>query len=77
MIIDGYNGLLCNPNVDDVVAKVELLIENSRLRRTLIDNARQVARHSFCLNTWADKWFDVISFVAQESRHAVATDVSK
>ncbi len=44
-VIDGYNGFLCKPNnVDDFFKKVNILIDNSKILKTLSNNAYETAK---------------------------------
>jgi len=61
MIIDGYNGLLAMPNEQEVLLKLENLINDEDMRNDLGKNAFDTAKSAFSLNKWSDSWKKVLS----------------
>mgnify|MGYP002626286202 CR=1 FL=1 len=55
LIIDGYNGLLINPNEDELLKAICLVIEDSVLRAQLSDNAKKVSA-VFDKVFWSNRW---------------------
>lgn len=55
LIINNYNGILINPNVDELKKAIELLISNKNLRKTLGNNAHIVSQ-TFSKRSWEKQW---------------------
>jgi glycosyltransferase involved in cell wall biosynthesis len=64
MIIDGYNGLLVNPKVDELSLALSHIIQNPTLMKDLSSNAYDVACKSFAIDRWRDQWRKVIQELA-------------
>ncbi len=60
IILDNYNGFLVNPEADEFIEKIELLIENKKLRTRLRKNAKDSADEAFSYEIWQTKWLKVI-----------------
>jgi glycosyltransferase involved in cell wall biosynthesis len=60
LIIDNYNGLLVNPNENDLYNGIKKLIEDKTLRTRLSKNAKDMVNSSFNKNIWKDKWSTII-----------------
>ncbi|MCL1786204.1 MAG: glycosyltransferase [Alphaproteobacteria bacterium] len=60
LVIDGYNGLLINPYEDELLAAVEKLIADEKLRAKLSQNALALVP-SFSKKIWQDKWREIIA----------------
>jgi len=59
IINDGYNGLLCDPmNINDISSKIELLLSNDNLRKTIEFNARKTINDKFSYNKWIKENID-------------------
>lgn len=65
VILDHYNGLMINPEVEDLYDALKLLIEDSPIRNHLADKAYETASDSFSLNLWQKRWLKVIKEVEQ------------
>lgn len=59
LIIDGYNGLLVNPDSNSLKQAIERLIKDHKLREKLGNNAHHVAE-AFGIEHWRDRWRRVI-----------------
>lgn len=59
LILDGYNGLLIEPDSKALMAAVRKLIENPQLREQLAQHGREVARN-FSLEVWKSRWSEVL-----------------
>ncbi|MEM3112529.1 MAG: glycosyltransferase [Candidatus Anstonellales archaeon] len=59
LIIDGYNGILINPNERELQEKLQLLVENDDLRKELGINARKTSQ-VFDIERWKDRWINVL-----------------
>ena len=60
MIINGYNGQMVNPDVDDLTRALSTLISDAKLRFKLGNDAAATARNAFSLNHWKSRWSDVL-----------------
>lgn len=61
IVLDGYNGLMINPDEVSLYAALEMLIENSTQRAILQNNAYITAKYAFSLTAWKEKWVKVIN----------------
>ncbi len=59
LVIDGFNGLLVRPYIDDLREALVTLIEDSQLRDRLGSNALQVSK-SFSKKQWEMRWRDLL-----------------
>lgn len=59
LIIDGYNGLLINPNGQDLMKAIDKVLTYKELRENLSQNAVLVA-HAFDKKIWQQKWEKII-----------------
>ncbi len=64
LIIDHYNGLLINPDPDNLLAAIKELIENPILREELAVNGR-VSAQAFGINRWREKWHSLLEQTLQ------------
>jgi glycosyltransferase involved in cell wall biosynthesis len=71
LIIDGYNGLLIKPDSQELMEKIEVLINNRHLRDEIGKNAALVSRR-FDLKIWQQKWHKILSSFLVESREELA-----
>jgi len=58
IIIDEYNGLICDPSADSLKDKIKLLIENQRLRKELSTNALYWIKERYNYNKWTKAYKD-------------------
>lgn len=63
VVIDGYNGLLVNPDEESLYQALESLIEHPSRRSLLQDNAYKTVKDAFSLEIWKSKWTKVIQSV--------------
>lgn len=61
IVIDGYNGLMINPDEDSLYKAMKKLIENTELRRKLADKAYETVSDGFSLEKWAAKWTSILN----------------
>lgn len=59
IIIDGFNGLLINPTVESLVKAIDILIDNTDLRKNLAINGYNTIS-AFNKDKWMDSWQEVI-----------------
>lgn len=64
MIIDGYNGRLCMPTVEDLEKSIEEVISDRDLRKRISENAYETARNAFSKEKWEASWSRVIETIA-------------
>lgn len=60
VVIDGYNGLMINPDDDELYKALKKLIENSELRHSLGEQAFDTVQNAFSHERWVAKWKSVI-----------------
>ena len=60
VLIDNFNGLVVNPKDDSCQKAIELLINDSALRRRLADRAYQTVSEGFSYDIWKKKWSQVL-----------------
>ena len=60
IILDKYNGFLVNPDAEEFIEKIELLIQNQDLRQNMSKNAKNSADEAFSYEIWSAKWLNVI-----------------
>jgi len=63
MVLDGYNGRLISPNIDDLENVLVELIRDRRLCSKLGARAAETAREAFSLDRWKTKWSEVLDSV--------------
>lgn len=62
LIIDGYNGFLCEDGIDDFAEKLKLLMNNPELRKIMGENARESIKKFAPQKIW-DQWENLIEKV--------------
>lgn len=60
ILLDGYNGLLINPESSELYEALEALICDRELRINIATNAYITAKQSFDIHKWKEKWRKVI-----------------
>ena len=60
LIIDGFNGLIVSPSVDDLFDAVVKVIDDPKLRRRLAKNGAEVAKNAFEKKKWEETWQGII-----------------
>lgn len=67
IVLDGYNGLLINPDEEDLCKAMKRLIDSEALRKQLAENAYDTAASSFSLRIWRERWSMIISNIAMKN----------
>ena len=67
LVIDGQTGLLVEDRQDDFRERINHLITNDNLRKTLASNAIEHIEQGFSLNVVADRWESFLSSLMQNS----------
>ena len=65
MIIDGFNGVLCQPAAEDVEQAIQSLMDNRHRIGLLGKRAYETAAESFSIDRWKSCWLKVIREVAE------------
>lgn len=65
LIIDGYNGFLCEDGIDDFAEKLKILMEDAELRKKIGQNARESMKQFEPEKIW-DKWEELINEVVSD-----------
>ncbi len=58
IVLDGYNGILCDPNPENIADAINKLIENKELRESFQAKAVESSEY-FSLENWKRKWVKV------------------
>lgn len=60
LIIDGHNGLVYDPNHENLTDYIRYLTENEDLRRKFGERNREIAVECFDIEIWREKWRNLI-----------------
>ena len=60
IIIDGYNGLMVTPNIDQLYSAIKYLIDNKDIRNKISERGHDTIRKSFTFEKWVKKWREVL-----------------
>lgn len=63
IVIDGFNGLVINPDKDSLKKALVHLIENKDLRMRIAERGFDTVNNGFSLKLWKEKWYNIIKFV--------------
>ena len=67
LIIDGYNGFLCDDGIDDFAEKLKILMSDAELRKKMGQNARESMKKFAPEKIW-DQWEALINEVVAENK---------
>lgn len=67
LIVDGYNGFLCEDGIDDFAEKLKILMEDAELRKKMGQNARESIKQFAPEKIW-NEWEALINKVVTESK---------
>ncbi|MBR4949335.1 MAG: glycosyltransferase family 4 protein, partial [Clostridia bacterium] len=56
IILDGYNGLMVNPDENSFYEGICELIDNNELREEIANNGKKTVEKAFSLDRWNKKW---------------------
>lgn len=65
IVLDGYNGLFIERNASDLEEKIEYLIQNENIRKSIANHAYEVAQQTFSYEIWKKKWKKVIDKIME------------
>lgn len=68
IIIDGYNGLYCDRNEEDLETKIAYLVENTQIRENIARRAYEVVKEGFSFEKWKKRWIEVINNITGECK---------
>lgn len=68
LIIDGYNGFLCDDGIDDFADKLKILMSDAELRKKMGQNARESMKQFAPEKIW-DQWEALINEVVAEHKN--------
>ncbi len=60
IIIDGYNGLLISPDVEELIGAISYLAENADKRMELAEKGNETVSQAFSIDIWKEKWRKVL-----------------
>ena len=61
IVLDEYNGLMVNPESEEIYNAVKRLIDDSKLREEISDKAYETVCKSFSLEKWKKGWTRVLT----------------
>ncbi len=61
IVLDGYNGIIINPEEEPLLIALETLITDCTFRTKLQENAFATVKEAFSLETWQKRWLQVIN----------------
>lgn len=61
IVLDNFNGLLVDPNENELSQAIEKLIKDEELRRRLAENAYVSVSEAFNFDIWESKWIEVLN----------------
>jgi glycosyltransferase involved in cell wall biosynthesis len=64
LVIDGFNGCLINPDMEDLVSSIDLLLQNRSKMQEMASNGILMSK-SFGKKQWVNKWNNIINKVIQ------------
>lgn len=67
LIVDGYNGFLCNDGIDDFAEKMKILMQNKELRKQMGQNAKESMKQFAPKKIW-NQWEDLIKEVVAKRK---------
>ena len=67
VVIDHYNGLMINPNSNQLFYAIEELIENAELRAALAEKGYETVSKAFSLDKWKNKWEMIINEIQNQT----------
>lgn len=68
IVLDQYNGLMINPEANELYSALKLLVDNPETRKSLAEKAYETVRESFSLSLWQNRWLRVIKEVEGKYR---------
>lgn len=60
IVIDNFNGLIVNPEKDQVYEAMKKLIEDEQLRRRVATAAYNTVQNGFSIEVWTEKWKQIL-----------------
>lgn len=66
IVIDEFNGLICNPNTTELYKSISKLIESTEFRNKISSAARTTVEEGFSYDIWRDKWVDLILTIVEK-----------
>lgn len=60
IVIDGFNGIMIEPDADELYKAMRRLIQDGALRASLGENALSTVRAAFSLDRWRDQWRQIL-----------------
>ncbi|MEI8654091.1 glycosyltransferase family 4 protein [Pseudoalteromonas sp. Hal273] len=66
IIIDGYNGYICQPTEDSFFKRISMLIDNPEKIKETSEVAYNLAISSFSLTRWEKSWINLYNMVKNE-----------
>ena len=61
IVIDGHNGIMINPDEDELYTAVLKLIKNRELRKIMSDRAYSTVKEGFSIERWEARWRTILN----------------
>lgn len=61
IVIDGYNGIMINPDEDELYTALLKLIKNRELRKIMSDRAYSTVKEGFSIERWEARWRTILN----------------
>ena len=61
IVIDGFNGVIVQPNIEELACAIEGLCLDRQKRKWLSENGYKTVKSAFSIERWQEKWLEVIS----------------
>lgn len=65
IVIDNYNGLIIDPNQNELVEALIRLIEDKTLRNRIADEGYNSVKNGFSKEIWTEKWGNIIEGIIE------------
>lgn len=67
IILDGYNGLMISPEVDQLAQALLRLIEDDAFRRHIAQKGRETVMEAFSFEKWRGKWIQLVEEISENT----------
>ena len=60
IILDGFNGFIRNPDVNELYKVVLTLLNDDHYRNEIAENSKKTVDSAFSYSQWEQKWVDLL-----------------
>ena len=61
IIINGYNGLMVNPNIEELYEALKIVIKDKQLRESIAKKGHETVTKAFSLSKWENEWTTILT----------------